>query len=282
MLLGSHIPTVGGVARAIDRGVGIGCTAMQIFVKNNMQWFAKPLPEEEVVAFTQHPLRSKLNIIIAHAGYLINLGVEQSDNHEKSLRSLGEELLRCDRLGIPFLVLHPGSHLGAGIEQGLRSVVKSLDQIHEEYPKLHVRIALETTAGQGSCLGSRFEELATILACVKSPERLRICFDTAHVFAAGYDFSAKRGAQQVFEQFDNVIGLDQLCALHLNESKVVLGSHVDRHANLSEGKIGLDPFRWIMNAPALAEIPKILETPKGKDLAEDITAMKLLRGFISP
>lgn len=281
LLLGSHVPTIGGAARAIDRAVDIGCTAMQIFVKNNMQWFAKPLSDEEVTAFIQHPLRNKLGAVIAHAGYLINLGVEHSENHEKSLRSLTEELLRCDQLEIPYLVLHPGSHLGAGEEHGLRCVIQSLNHIHTEHPKLHVRIALETTAGQGSCLGSRFEELAEILAGVKSPERLRICLDTAHVFAAGYDLSAPQGAEKVFKHFAQIVGLKNLCALHINESKVALGSRVDRHENLGQGKIGLDAFHWIMNAPELATIPKILETPKGKDLAEDVTAMKLLRSFIT-
>lgn len=280
MLLGSHIPTVGGVAKAIDRGVGIGCTAMQIFVKNNMQWFAKPFSEKEVTSFTQHPLRKKISAVIGHAGYLINLGTKNSENHEKSLRSLGEELLRCDQLEIPYLVLHPGSHLGAGLEEGIRCVVESLNNLHSEYPTLKVRIALETTAGQGTCLGSRFEELAEILNCVKAPERLCICLDTAHVFAAGYDLSAKNGAQKVFEMLDTVIGLDQLCALHINESKAALGSRVDRHENLGQGKIGLDTFRWIMCSEALAIIPKILETPKGKDLAEDVVAMKLLQSFL--
>lgn len=281
ILLGSHIPTIGGVPKAIDRGVGIDCTAMQIFVKNNMQWFAKPFSEEEVKEFLHHPLRSKLKAIIAHAGYLINLGVEKSENHEKSIRSLGEELLRCDQLEIPYLVLHPGSHLGAGTDQGIRCVIQSLDTIHAEHPKIKTRIALETTAGQGSCLGAHFEELAEILNRVKAPERLRICLDTAHVFAAGYDLSEKNGAQKVFKQFDNIIGLQQLCALHLNESKAALGSRVDRHENLGQGKIGLDAFRWIMNTSKLATIPKILETPKGKDLAEDVIAMKLLRSFMA-
>lgn len=279
--LGSHIPTVGGVAKAIDRAVGIGCTAMQIFVKNNMQWFAKPFSKEEVDAFIHHPLRSKLQAIVAHAGYLINLGTENSENHEKSLRSLGEELLRCDQLEIPHLVLHPGSHMGAGIERGLRRVVQSLDQIHSEYSKLKVRIALETTAGQGSCLGACFEELAEILKRVKAPERLRICLDTAHIFAAGYNLSAPKGAEKVFKEFNKTVGLEQLCALHINESKTVLGSHVDRHENLGKGKIGLEAFRWIMRSHALSKIPKILETPKGKDLAEDVEAIKLLRSFIA-
>jgi deoxyribonuclease-4 len=279
-LLGSHVPTVGGVAAAIDRAVGIGCTAMQIFVKNNMQWFAKPLSETEVQSFTGHPLRDKLGAVVAHAGYLINLGVEGTENHEKSLRSLSDEMLRCEQLGIRSLVLHPGSHLGKGVEHGVACVVRNLDRLHADHPGLKVRIALEITAGQGACLGARFEEIAAILSGVKDTERLEVCFDTAHAFAAGHDLSAPRGAEQVFAEFDRVIGLRRLSVLHLNESKAALGSRVDRHDNLGKGLIGLETFRWIMNAPELERIPKLLETPKGKDLAEDVEAMALLRGLV--
>ncbi|KAB2644944.1 MAG: deoxyribonuclease IV [Verrucomicrobia bacterium] len=280
LLLGSHISTQGGPSNAIERAVHIGCTAMQIFVKNNMQWHATPFTEAEATAFTQHPLHNKLGAIVAHAGYLINLGVEKTINHEKSLLSLAQELIRCEQLHIPFLVLHPGSHLGAGAAHGIRCVVESLNQIHADHPNLQVRIALETTAGQGSCLGSSFKELASILEQVSSPDRLRICLDTAHVFAAGYDLSSPQGAEKVFHEFDRIVGLHQLCVLHINESKASLGSRVDRHDNLGQGKIGLEAFRWIMQAEELAPIPKILETPKGKDLVEDVVAMKLLRSFI--
>lgn len=279
-LLGSHVPAVGGVSAAIDRSVGIGCTAMQIFVKNNMQWFAKPLPEAEAKGFREHPLRGKLGAVVAHAGYLINLGVEGTENHEKSLRSLSDEMLRCEQLGIRSLVLHPGSHLGAGMEAGIGCVVRNLDRLHAEHPELKVRITLETTAGQGACIGARFEEIAEILAAVKDPKRLEVCLDTAHAFAAGYDLAAPKGADKTFAEFDRIVGLKHLTVLHINDSKVALGSRVDRHDNLGKGKIGLDAFRWIMNAPELDAIPKILETPKGKDLAEDVEAMKLLRGFL--
>ncbi|MEY2905603.1 MAG: hypothetical protein RLZZ408_74 [Verrucomicrobiota bacterium] len=279
-LLGSHVPTIGGVSAAIDRGVGIGCTAMQIFVKNNMQWFAKPLPEEEAKTFREHPLRGKLGAVVAHAGYLINLGVEGTENHEKSLRSLSDEMLRCEQLGIRSLVLHPGSHLGAGMETGIACVVRNLDRLHTEHPDLKVRITLETTAGQGACIGARFEEIAEILAAVKDPKRLEVCLDTAHAFAAGYDLAAPKGTAKTFAEFDRIVGLKRLSVLHINDSKAALGSRVDRHDNLGKGKIGFEAFRWIMNAPELAAIPKILETPKGKDLAEDVEAMKLLRGFL--
>ncbi len=279
-LLGSHVPTIGGAAAAIDRGVGIGCTAIQIFVKNNMQWFAKPLSQEEVLAFTTHPLRAKLGPVMAHAGYLINLGVEGTENHDKSLRSLSEEMLRCEQLGIRSLVLHPGSHLGAGLEAGIACVVRNLDRLHDEHPELKVRITLETTAGQGACIGARFEEIAGILARVSQPWRLEVCLDTAHAFAAGYDLSAPQGAEKTFAEFDRVIGLSRLTVLHINDSKSALGSRVDRHDNLGKGKIGLAAFRWIMRSKELGDIPKILETPKGKNLAEDVEAMELLRSFL--
>ena len=279
-LLGSHVPTIGGVAKAIDRAIEIGCTAMQIFVKNNMQWFAKPLSPEEVVAFTSHPQRSELREVVAHAGYLINLGVEGTENHEKSLRSLSDEILRCEQLGIRSLVLHPGSHLGKGVESGIACVVRNLDRLHAEHPDAKVRITLEITAGQGSCLGSSFGEIAQIISSCRDPERLEVCFDTAHAFAAGYDLSAPGGAKTVFAEFDRSIGFARLSVLHINESKSALGSHVDRHDNLGRGRIGLDAFRWIMTEPAMERIPKLLETPKGKDLAEDVTAMELLRSFL--
>lgn len=278
--LGSHVPTIGGVATAIDRGVGIGCTAMQIFVKNNMQWFAKPLPEADARAFIEHPMRRKLGPVIAHAGYLINLAVEGTENHQKSLQSLSDEMIRCEQLGIGSLVLHPGSHLGAGIDSGIACVIRNLDRLHAEHPNLKVRIALEITAGQGATLGARFEEIAEILEGVADTSRLEVCFDTAHAFAAGYDLSVPNGPENVFAEFDRVIGLSRLSVLHINDSKSALGSRVDRHDNLGNGKIGLDAFRWIMTAPQLAHIPKILETPKGKDLAEDVEAMALLRGFL--
>lgn len=279
-LLGSHVPTIGGVATSIDRGAGIGCTAIQIFVKNNMQWFAKPLPEAEAKAFTGHPLRFRFGSVVAHAGYLINLAVEGTENHEKSLRSLSDEMLRCEQLGIRSLVLHPGSHLGAGIDRGIACVTRNLDRLHAEHPDLKVRIALEITAGQGATLGARFEEIAEILEGVADTSRLEVCFDTAHAFAAGYDLSARNGAKKTFAEFDRVIGLSRLSVLHINDSKSALGSRVDRHDNLGKGLIGLEAFRWIMRSPGLKHLPKILETPKGKDLAEDVEAMALLRGFL--
>src|SRR5438045_4277561 len=177
----------GGVHRAIERARSINCTAMQIFVKNNMQWFARPLQREEISAFLDHAQRAELRSVFAHANYLINLAATNPQFHANSLRALSEELVRADQLDLPFLVLHPGAHLGAGEEAGLARIVESINRVFRKIPKVKTRIALETTAGQGSCLGHRFEQLAYIIDNVREPERLSVCLDTAPSFAPGYD-----------------------------------------------------------------------------------------------
>jgi deoxyribonuclease IV len=279
-LLGAHVSTAGGVAAAIDRACAIGCAGMQIFVKNNMQWFAKPLEAAEAGGFRDHPLRGSLRFVFGHSGYLINLAASDPALHEMSMRSLREELLRADLLGLPFLVLHPGAHMGRGVETGLEQVVASLDAIHAEIPAAGTRIALETTAGQGSSLGRSFEELAFILRGCRESERLRVCIDTAHLFAAGYQLDEPEGVVRTFAQFDEVIGFERLAALHLNDSKTARGSRVDRHEHIGKGKIGLGAFRYIMREPRFRNIPKVLETPKGKDMAEDVVNLATLRSLL--
>src|ERR1700693_4296058 len=185
ILLGAHMSIGGGVHRAIERACSINCTAMQIFVKNNMQWCARPFVKEEIRAFLNHAQRAELGSVFAHANYLINLAATNPQFHANSLRALSEELTRADQLELPFLVLHPGAHLGTGEEAGLEKIIGSLDRVLAEIPKVKARIALETTAGQGSCLGDKFEHLAHIISCVRKPQRLCGCLDTAHVFAAG-------------------------------------------------------------------------------------------------
>jgi len=278
-LLGAHMSIAGGVANAIDRALSVGATAMQIFVKNNMQWFAKPLPEAEAAAFTHHPRRGEIRSVFGHTGYMINLGATNPEFHAKSLRALEEELIRADQLELPFLVLHPGAHMGAGEEAGLARIAESLDRVFAALPEGRARVALETTAGQGSSLGHTFEELAALLERCAHPERLCICMDTAHLFAAGYDLSSEEGTRETFAAFERLIGLERLVAIHCNDSKAARGSRVDRHDHIGKGKIGLPAFRVIMNDPRLAAIPKVLETPKGKDLAEDVENMATLRGL---
>jgi len=271
----------GGVHRAIERSRSIDCTAMQIFVKNNMQWFARPLLREEISAFLDHAQRKELHAAFAQANYLINLAATNPQFLANSIRALSEELVRADQLELPFLVMHPGAHLGAGEAAGLAKIIGSINQVFAGLPKVKTRIALETTAGQGSCLGDRFEHLAAIIANVREPERLCVCFDTAHVFAAGYDLGSVAAVRKTFREFDRIVGLDRLAALHLNDSKTARGSRVDRHEHIGKGKIGLDAFRFIMRNRRFRKIPKVLETPKGKDLAEDVENMKTLRGLLS-
>ncbi len=264
---------------AIERACSIDCTAMQIFVKNNMQWFARPLAEEEITAFLKHAQRCELESVFAHANYLINLAATNPQFHFNSMRALGEELIRADQLRLPFLVVHPGAHIGAGEEGGLNTIVAAIDQVLGAIPKVKTKIALETTAGQGSCLGCTFEQLDYILTNVREPERLCVCLDTAHVFEAGYDIGTEAATRKVFQQFDRIIGLQHLAAIHLNDSKTARGSRVDRHAHIGKGQIGLEAFRFIMRDRRFRKIPKVLETPKGKDLKEDVENLKVLRGL---
>src|SRR5437870_9175655 len=277
LLLGAHMSIGGGVHTAIERGRSIKCTAIQMFVKNNMQWFARLLTRDEIRAFLEHRQRGELLSIFAHANYLINLAATNPQFHANSLRALSEELTRADQLKLPFLVLHPGAHLGAGEEAGLEKIIESIDHVFSRIPKIKTRIALETTAGQGSCLGSTFEQLAYIISRVREPERLCVCLDTAHIFAAGHDIGSESAIRKTFREFDRVIGRDRLVAIHVNDSKTARGSRVDRHEHIGKGKIGLEAFRFIMRDRRFREIPKVLETPKGKDLAEDVQNLKTLR-----
>lgn len=280
-LIGAHVSTSGGFGKAIDRALTVGCRAMQVFVKNNMRWFANPLTAKEVDDFHHHVRRKELDAVFGHTGYLINLAADKEEFHNNSIRSLSEELVRADQLNLPFLVLHPGAHMGAGEEAGLAKVIASLDAIHAALPDVRTRVALEITAGQGTCLGHRFEHLATIIAGVKHPGRLCVCLDTAHLFAAGYDISTEAGAKKTFKDFDRVVGGEKLVAIHMNDSKAALGSHVDRHDHIGKGKIGLEAFRYIMRASRFEKVPKVLETPKGPDMKEDVENLAVLRSMLA-
>ncbi len=249
---------------------------MQIFVKNNMQWFARPFEKKEIAAFLNHAQRTELKAVFAHANYLINLAATNPQFHANSIRALSEELTRADQLELPFLVLHPGAHLGAGDEAGLNKIASTIDEVFRGIPRVKTKIALETTAGQGTCLGHTFEQLAWLIASVREPERLCVCLDTAHVFAAGHDIGSEAGTRRMFREFDHTIGLNRLAALHLNDSKTARGSRVDRHEHIGKGQIGLEAFRFIMRDRRFRQIPKVLETPKGKELLEDVENMKTL------
>jgi deoxyribonuclease IV len=269
----------GGPSQALERGRSIGCTAIQIFVKNNMQWAAKPFAEAELEAYRKHPDPPKL--VFGHASYLINPGANNPDFRERSIHALSDELIRADQLGLPFIVLHPGAHMGDGEEAGFRRIVSSLDAAFTASPHGKCRIALEITAGQGTSLGHTFEHLAIIIEQSKFQERLTTCLDTAHLFEAGFDISTAEGFWNVVKTFDRIIGRDRLAAWHLNDSKTPLGSRVDRHEHIGKGKIGLAPFCEIMRSEEFSALPKVLETPKKEDLREDVVNLGILRGMLA-
>ncbi len=282
--VGVHVSISGGHDKGVRQAVGLGCEVAQVFTKNNMQWFAPPLADSAVDAYRRAREESGLSMVFGHAGYLINLAATKPENLEKSRESLLRELVRSDQLELPFLILHPGAHLGEGEEAGLRLILESLDWVFERHEG-RTRIAMEVTAGQGTCLGARIEHLATLLNGCPCPERLAVCLDTCHLFAAGFDLRTRADIDRFIDGFSKLIPWDQVVCVHLNDSKGALGSRLDRHELLGEGKIGWDCFREIVNHPAFAEIPLCLETPKGKDNINDrntLAKLKEARGEPAP
>jgi deoxyribonuclease-4 len=280
-LLGSHQSIAGGVQNALARGQEVGCDTIQIFVKTPNRWSSKAIAEEEVVAFKQAVEETQIWPVFAHSLYLINLGSPDEDQWRKSLDALADDLERCEQLGLPGLVLHPGSHKGSGEEAGIARIAAGLDEAHARLPGYAVQIWLEITAGQGDYLGYTFEQLRAMIDGVRDPDRLGICFDTAHAFAAGYELRTREGYDVTWAEFDAVLGLEQLRAIHLNDSKKDLGSRVDRHEHIGKGLLGLEPFRFLLNDARFQSIPMTLETEKGPDLAEDKENLAVLRSLIS-
>ena len=279
MKFGAHMSTGGGVWKALERGHEIGCEVVQIFVKNNMQWFGRPYLPNEVELYTKQSALCEFSCVFGHTGYLINLGAAACANRDNSIKSLIQEIQLASDLKLPFLVLHPGAHLGSGDECGLAQIVAGLDEVCRATEGKGVRIALENTAGQGSCLGYRVEHLAEIFDRVKKRERLAVCIDTAHLFAAGYDIRTRRGWDAAIATIDATIGLEQIVAFHLNDSKTELGSRVDRHEHIGQGRMGHEAFKHIVSDPRFKNHPGCLETPKSKDLHEDVQNLTVLRGL---
>jgi deoxyribonuclease-4 len=280
MLFGAHCSTAGGVYTALQRARDIGGEICQIFVKSNMQWFGKPPSAQDLSHYQALRTEIKLARVFGHAGYLINLAGPACNNREISIRSLIQEIEFATVLELPFLVLHPGAHLGAGEEAGLSQCVAGLNQVLAATKKSPVQIALENTAGQGSCLGHKVAHLAAIYDRVDQPERLGLCLDTAHFFAAGYDIRTPKGWDSAIGEVTTLIGSRQILAFHLNDSKTALGSKVDRHAHIGEGWIGKNGFRNIVNDPRFKKTPGCLETPKSKDLKEDVQNLATLRSLL--
>jgi deoxyribonuclease IV len=280
--LGAHMSIAGGVDHAIARGAAIGCTAVQIFTKSSNQWAARPLGDDEAARFKEGRARAGIEQVVAHDSYLINLCSPDDRLWQKSIDACAEELERCRKLGVSWLVAHPGGHMGEGEPFGIRRMADALDAIHERVPAGGASIAIETTAGQGTVIGYRFEQIGEIIAGTRQPERLGACLDTCHVFAAGYDLRSAAAYDETLRSFDRAIGLSRLRAVHVNDCKKDLGCRVDRHEHIGKGFLGLEAFRHLMNDPRLTRLPFLLETPKEEDCREDVENLCTLIGLVDP
>lgn len=277
-LIGAHISTQGGLCTVFERAAAIDASAVALFAKNGNQWKGKELTAEECANFAA---QRTVQPLLTHASYLINLATTNEEFHRKSIAAMIDELDRAERLGIHAVVLHPGAHMGAGAEAAIDQIARSLDTIHAAIPNHRVVTLLETAAGQGSCVGCTFEELGKMLARVDDKRRVGICFDTCHVFAAGYDLRTRAGYQRTIDEIEEHVGLDNVGAFHLNDSKKPLGSRVDRHEHIGQGELGLAPFRYLLNDQRFARIPKVLETPKTVETESDRENIRLLRSLIA-
>ncbi len=280
-LLGAHMSIAGGLHLAFTRIRKVKGEALQIFLSNQRQWKTPPLTAEMIENFRLQWQKNRSIVVAAHDSYLINLAAPDQITVEKSVTAFADELVRAAALEIPFLITHPGSHRGQGVEAGLESFVHNLDSAITLSKTSTVSVLIETTAGQGTNLGSKFEEIGLILRESRYRDRLGVCFDTSHAFAAGYDFRTPETYAETFSLFDQIIGLQRLKFFHLNDSKRLLGSRVDRHEHIGKGEIGLNGFRLLLNDPRFQNHPMVLETPKGKDLKEDRRNLKVLRSLIT-
>ena len=280
-LLGAHMSIAGGVDKALLEGKKVDCDVIQIFTKSSRQWAAQPYSKEEIQNFKENQKESGIATVVAHDSYLLNLGSPDQGLRKRSIWGFIDEMERCETLSIPYLIAHPGAHVGSGEEEGIKTIGRSLDEIHKGCAGFKVKIALEITAGQGSNLGYRFEQISSMINATKESDRLRVCFDTEHAFAAGYDIRTKDGYERTFGEFDEIIGLKLLAAFHLNDSKKEFHSRVDRHEHIGKGHIGVEAFRLLMNDQRFWSIPMCLETPKGPDLKEDVENLTLLRSLVA-
>lgn len=263
--IGAHLSVAGGLHLALDEAVRLGFDCVQLFVKNQRQWKAAPLSDEQVRLFREARKRTGVGPVTAHASYLINLAAPDPVNLAKSTDAMVDELERCEALGVELLVVHPGAHLGEGLDAGIARIAKTLDEIHARTPGFKTRIGLEDTAGQGSTIGRELGELGRIIDGVKSPERLAVCLDTCHLFAAGYDLRDGAGYERMIAEADRAFGLGRVQCIHTNDSVMDVGSRRDRHEHIGLGKLGRRGFELILRDPRLVQAPRILETEHGED-----------------
>ena len=280
-LIGAHVSIAGGVSQSLARGRQIGCDCIQIFTKSSRQWASKPYPKEEIEAFKSAQAETGIRMVVAHDSYLLNLGAPDEKLRQRSVEGLIDELERCEALGVPFLIGHPGSHVGSGEEAGIKTIAHSIDQAHKSCAGFKSRLALEITAGQGSNLGNSFEQMGRIFDAVKENERLRLCFDTEHAFAAGYDLRSREGYERTFAELDQHVGIKRLVAFHLNDSLKPFHSRVDRHEHIGKGHLGTGTFRRLLHDSRFFGLPMCLETepgPEMKDIAKDLATLRQLLG----
>ncbi|MFP4547762.1 MAG: deoxyribonuclease IV [Fidelibacterota bacterium] len=277
-LVGCHVSIAGGIEEAPQRAVQFGCEVMQVFTANQRQWTPKPISKEQVVKFKENLSATNIKTVVSHNSYLTNLGGFDKIKVEKSTTQFEAEIIRCDRLGIPYLVFHPGSHLGKGVDFCLQQIAKNIDQALENIGGTQTTLLLENTAGQGTNVGYDFEHLKRIIELSKNPEKFGVCYDTCHGFQGGYDITTRESYDKTFQQFDEIIGLDLLKVFHFNDAKFDAGLKKDRHHNIGEGYIGLEPFQWLMRDERFKNIPMILETPNGEEKwAKEIELLKKSR-----
>jgi deoxyribonuclease IV len=281
MLLGAHMSVSGGLSLAFERAQSIGINTMQVFTKNQNRWEQKPASPEEITRWFAVQQTTGINPVVSHAAYLINMGSPDDALWNRSVNAMIDEVSRAEQLGILGVVIHPGAHMGAGEEAGIARIVTALDRVHASTPGYRTLTLLEATAGQGSALGYRFEQLRAMRQGAAEPDRVGFCFDTCHVFAAGYDIRTPESYAETMAEFDRLLGLDRLKCFHFNDSKKGLGARVDRHDAIGTGMLGVAPFGFILNDPRFTDVPMILETPKSEDMHEDLENLRVLRELVS-
>jgi deoxyribonuclease-4 len=274
-ILGAHESIAGGYYKAVDIARRVGCDCVQIFTKNNNQWRAKELTDDDVEKFQQALAERGITHPLAHDSYLINLASPDKNLWKKSVDAFVVELLRAERLGIPYVVTHPGAYTSSSEAAGIKAIVRALDEVHRQTRGIRAKCLLENTAGQGSCLGCKFEHLAAVIDGVRDPDRLGVCIDTCHTFAAGYPLGTEKEYKATIAALDKTVGLKLVKAFHLNDSQKPLGSRVDRHAGIGRGQMGKEPFRFLLNDRRFRKVPMYLETPKGEEKGKDLDTINL-------
>lgn len=278
MILGAHIFTSQGYKATFEEAKRLKCEAVQVFTKNQKQWKASPITDEDMEEFTTGQKQAGVKITMAHGSYIINVASAKKPLWHMSLNSLIHEIERCSMLSIPLFVLHPGSAGESDRNEGIKSIIKALNQAIEKTSESVVRILLETAAGQGNTIGNKFEELAELIDGVENKERIGVCFDTCHVFAAGYDIRSEEAYKKTIDEFKRTIGFKNLFAFHINDSVKPLGSRVDRHDHIGKGQVGVEAFSHLLNDTRFQDIPMVIETPKDEDM--DSVNLKVLRGLV--